>query len=103
MRPTEGSDREYRVAAARPEPVLGWVEMDCRRLLSSLLASELDTDATGAKIGIEFTTLPFLSRFYRPVVRLLRIGFPSRAKAFASPALLRAETWRAFDRKQFWS
>ncbi len=30
-------------------------------------------------------------------------GFPSRAKTFASPALLRAETWQAFDRKQFWS
>ena len=44
---------------AHLEPVLGQVEMDCRRHLSSLSVSELDTAETGAKIGIEFTTLPF--------------------------------------------
>ncbi len=53
------SDRDWRIVEAHLEPVLGQVEKACRRHLSSLSASELDTAETGAKIGIEFTTLPF--------------------------------------------
>ncbi len=53
------SDREWRVVEAHLEPVLGQVEKDCWRHISSLSASELDTAETGAKIGIEFITLPF--------------------------------------------
>ncbi len=55
----ERSDREWRVVEAHLESVLGQVEKACRRHLSSLSASELDTAESEAKIGIEFTTLPF--------------------------------------------
>ena len=36
--------------------------------------SKLDRRTTVTNIVVEFTALPFLGRFYRPFVRLLRIG-----------------------------
>ena len=56
---TERSDRDWRIVEAHLEPVMGQVEKACRRHLSSLSTSELDTVETRAKIDIEFTTLPF--------------------------------------------
>ncbi len=50
---------EWRIVEAHLEPVPSQVEKDCWRHISSLSASELDTAETGAKIGIEFTILPF--------------------------------------------